>query len=152
MKRDRLMLSEFERLNRILEQLAIDLFGFAQICGIGESFRAEQILLDTISRAVECGDLDQIEFEPLYLREKLLTEAWSFLSANIQPASDLSFERFYSLPQKTRAAIYLRHRLGFTFIAIGRVLSLSELQVRNLVLVAREQIVGRPLRKIDWGF
>lgn len=152
MQGDAILLSEFERINRLLERLASELYGFIQISGVGHEYRAEQICLDLLGRAFERGDFSESELEMNYLREKLLVEVWGSLEKHVEPVQDSVFERFYSLPQKVRAALFLRHRSGFSFIVIGRILSMSEAEVREYILLARERILGRPLSRIGWDF
>lgn len=143
---------EFERLNRFIEQIANDVFGFVVICGVTESFRAEQICLDVISEASRVEDFQNEEMQVSPLRERILNRAFQIARKSIHPGSIGEHERFFVLPQLERATIYLRHRIGLSFVAISRILEISEGEVRNATHSAREHLLCRPMRKLDWDF
>ncbi len=141
---------DLEILQRLIEQFAAEIFGFVQVCGVLDAFRAEQISIDVLNEAIRRGDFLELDLEIGLLRERLLIDTLQMAKKSVQGIKDDS--EFFSLSQRERAAIYLRHRIGLTLVAISRVLAVPEMEVRTAVGQARGKLLGRPLKRMDWEF
>lgn len=146
---------------RALENAAIDLFGFAVVCHGGASWAAEPDMLDSLLLGLESfwfteddnGQLSHREF-----REEFFRNLWHKCKDKSSPVRvgsevPLGHEEmaFYHLPQFARAVLYLRTRKRFSYSSIALVLGHSEGVVRNEMEKAREFLLGRRVRAVEWS-
>jgi hypothetical protein len=148
-----------------LEGAAVDAYGFAVACRGGAAWMAEPELLDTLLLGLEnfwftddeTGRLSHREF-----REELFKALWercreADLSAPAQPeiGTDVPLGHeemaFYQLPQVARAALYLRTKKHMSYASIALILGNTEAVVRSEVERAREFLLGRRVRAVDWS-
>ena len=143
-----------------LEQAAVDAFGFAVICQGGASWMAESVVLDSLLLALEnfwfveddSGRLSHREY-----REELFKTVWE--KAGSKPSSvkigtdvPLGHEEmsFYQLPLLPRAVLFLRTKKRFSYSSIALVLGITEGMARIEAERAREFLLGRRLKPLEW--
>jgi hypothetical protein len=151
---------------RALEEATLDLYGFAVVCNGGASWAAEPGLYDSLFLGLENfwfiedlnGQLTHREF-----REEFFRTVWekSRESTNVLKSSPLKLGTdvplgheempFYQLPQLARAALYLRVKKNFAFSSVALILGTPEPTIRTEVERAREFLLGRRVRNLDWG-
>ncbi|HEY8280663.1 MAG TPA: hypothetical protein VIH99_13625 [Bdellovibrionota bacterium] len=146
-----------------LEDAAVDVYGFAVICHGGAAWLAEPEVLESLLLSLEnfwfvedeSGRLSHQEF-----REEVFRAIWekSRDKQKAQPVRigtdvPLGHEEmaFYKLPQLTRAALYLRTKKRFAYASIALVLGSAESNVRAEVERAREFLLGRRLKPMEWS-
>jgi hypothetical protein len=147
---------------RALENAAVDLYGFAVVCQGGAAWAAEPGLYDSLLLGLENfwfteghdGQLSHHEF-----REELFRAIWLKSRDKQHPPVKIGTDvplgheemTFYQLPQSARAALYLRSKKHLSFSSIALILGSPEGVVRAEVEKAREFLLGRRVRAVEWG-
>jgi hypothetical protein len=143
-----------------LENAATDLFGFSLVCHGGGGQFAEPAVLDTLLLGLEnqwftpggSGALSHEEFREDFFRS--LWERCRGARGKVMVGTDVPLGHeemaFYQLPQLARAALYLRVRKRFSYLAVALVLGTGEGVVREEIERAREYLLGRRLKNVDW--
>jgi len=147
-----------------LENAAVDLYGFAVICHGGANWAAEPDLLDALFLGLEntwFTDGDDGHLSHREFREELFRAIWERCKESrdrptpVRIGTDVPMGHdemaFYHLPQLPRAALYLRTKKRFSYAAIALVVGSSEGVVRSEVEKAREFLLGRRVRAIEWS-
>lgn len=146
---------------RALEEAALDLYGFGVVCQGGATWAAEPEILDTLLLGLENiwfnenskGVLSHLDF-----REDFFRVLWE-KSKGKKPAVKIGTDvplgheemEFYRLPQLARAALFLRTRKRLAYDTVARVLGAGEPQVREEVEKAREHLLGRRVKALNWS-
>jgi len=150
---------------RALENAAVDLYGFSVVCHDGATWMAEPVLMDSLLLSLENfwftesedGQLSHLEFREVLFRAlwKQCNESGVEKSTPIRIGTDVPMGHeemaFYHLPQLPRAALYLRTKKRFSYAAIALVVGVSEGVVRAEVEKAREFLLGRRVRAVEWN-
>jgi hypothetical protein len=143
-----------------LENAATDLYGFSFVCHGGGGQFAEPAVLDTLLLGLEnqwftetvSGALSHEEFREDFFRS--LWERCRGARGKVSVGMDVPLGHdemvFYQLPQMARAALYLRVRKRFSYLAIALTLGAGEGVVREEIEKAREFLLGRRLKNVDW--
>lgn len=150
---------------RALENASVDLFGFAVICHGGAPWSAEPDLLDALLLGLESfwfteGDDGQLSHREF--REELFKAVWERskeggrekpMPARIGTDVPMGHDEmaFYQLPQLPRAALFLRTKKRFSYASIAMVVGIPEGVVRSEVEKAREFLLGRRVRVMEWS-
>jgi hypothetical protein len=151
---------------RALENAAVDLYGFAVVCHGGANWLAEPDLLDSLLLGLENvwfieGEDGQLSHEEF--REEIFKALWHRCQERepgrprpvVRVGTDVPMGHeemaFYHLPQLPRAALYLRTKKRFSYSSIALVLSCPEVVVRSEVEKAREFLLGRRVKAVDWS-
>jgi len=144
-----------------LEAAAIDLYGFALTCHGGAAITAEPQILEVLLLGLEnfwftegdSGTLTHQEFREDFFRTVWEKSAGHRTQARIGSELPLGHEEmaFYQLPQLARAALYLRTKKKFTYPAVAMVLGVPELKVQDEVEKAREYLLGRRVKSLEWS-
>lgn len=146
---------------RALEDAAVDLYGFAVVCHGGAGWMAEPALLDSLLKGLESfwfpegasGQPSHQEFREEFF--KALWEKSRDKASPVKIGTDVPLGHdemaFYQLPQMARAALYLRSKKRFAFSSIALILGSPEGVVRSEVEKAREVLLGRRVKNVDWG-
>jgi hypothetical protein len=154
-----------------LEGAAVDAYGFALACHGGAAWLAEPILLDVLLVALEnvwftdddTGRLSHREF-----REEFFKSLWDRSrktpaapgarddnAPHVRIGTDVPLGheemRFYRLPQLARAALFLRTKKHMSYASIALILGSTEGLVRAEVERAREFLLGRRVKMVDWS-
>jgi hypothetical protein len=144
-----------------LENAAVDVYGFATAAQGGAPWMAEPEILDVLLLGLEnfwfvddeTGRLSHREF-----REEIFKAVWERFrdktpSVRIGTDVPLGHEemRFYQLPQAARAALFLRTKKRMSYPSIALILGTTEGLVRGEVERAREFLLGRRVRAVDWS-
>jgi|GEM_PF-5651540 len=148
-----------------LENAAVDIYGFAVVCHGGATWSAEPDMMDALLLGLESfwfvdgvdGQLSHREF-----REELFRAVWDKckesgrekpMPARIGTEVPMGHDEmaFYHLPQLPRAALYLRTKKRFSYASIALVVGGSEGVVRSEVEKAREFLLGRRVRAMEWS-
>lgn len=148
-----------------LEDAGVDVYGFAVVCHGGATWLAEPDILDSLLLGLENvwftddtgGRLSHKEF-----REEIFKTVWEKCHLNVAaPAARVRIGTdvplghddmvFYQLPQIARAAVYLRSKKKFSYATIALVLGLQEAVARTEVEKAREVLLGRRLRPLEFS-
>ena len=144
-----------------LENAAVDVYGFAIACHGGAAWMAEPAVLDALLLGLENfwfvegedGQLSHQEF-----REEIFHAVWEKCQEKATPVrigTDVPMGHeemnFYRLPQIARAVIFLRTKRRFTYASIAMILGLTEAMARSEVERAREFLLGRRLRAVEWN-
>lgn len=153
-------LPSIQELYRSLERAAVDLYGFGVVCHEGAAWIAEPEILDTLLLGMENfwftedeeGALSHEEF-----RDEFFRVLWSKcrdkkVTVKIGTEVPLGHEEmaFYELPLLTRAALYLRTKKNFSYSLIAQILGTEEGIVQEEVERAREFLLGRRLKPVEW--
>lgn len=143
-----------------IENAAVDLYGFAVVCHGGAPWSAEPDVLDALLLGLENfwfvergdGQLSHREF-----REEIFKAIWEKCRDKAVPVRigtdvPLGHEEmvFYQLPQLARAAIFLRTKKHFAYASVALILGITEGMARSEVERAREFLLGRRVRGVDW--
>ena len=156
-------LPSLKSLYQALEEASVDVYGFAVACHGGATWLAEPAVLDSLLLGLEnfwfvdneSGRLSHREF-----REEIFKTIWEKCRGNPAPArvrigTDVPLGHddmaFYQLPQVARAAVFLRSKKRFHYSAIALVLGVTEGVARMEVEKAREFLLGRRLRPLEWS-
>jgi len=143
-----------------LENAATDLFGFSLVCHGGGGPFAEPAVLDTLLLGLENqwfteqdnGQLSHAEFREDFFRS--LWERCRGAKGKVMVGTDVPLGHdemvFYQLPQLARAALYLRVRKRFSYLAVALTLGTGEGVVREEIERAREFLLGRRLKNVEW--
>lgn len=143
-----------------LENAATDLYGFSLVCHGGGGQFAEPAVLDTLLLGLEnqwftesdSGSLSHDEFREDFFRS--LWERCRGAKGKVMVGTDVPLGHdemaFYQLPQLARAALYLRVRKRFSYLAVALTLGIGEGVVREEIERAREFLLGRRLKSVDW--
>ena len=146
---------------RALEGAALDLYGFAVVCHGGASWLAEPDLLEVLFLGLEnfwfmeetSGELTHKEFRDDFFR--VLWEKAKNRSAPVRIGTEVPLGHeemgFYQLSQPARAALFLRTKKRFSYAAIALTLGQSEAEVRAEVEKAREFLLGRRVKAVEWN-
>lgn len=144
-----------------LEDAAVDVYGFAVACHGGAPWMAEPDLLDTLLLGLENfwftdeenGRLSHREF-----REELFKALWERCRSKQTPVKigtdvPMGHEEmpFYKLPQLARAALFLRTKKRMSYVSIALILGVPEGLVRTEVERAREFLLGRRVKPLEWS-
>lgn len=147
-----------------LENAAVDVYGFAVACHGGIPSLAEPDVLDSLLLGLEnfwftddsAGRLSHKEF-----REEIFKTVWEKCrdslqapSARVRIGTDVPLGHddmaFYQLPQIARAAVFLRSKKKMPYATIALVLGIQEGVARTEVEKAREFLLGRRLRPLEF--
>lgn len=150
-----------KELYRAIENAAADLYGFGVVCQSGVAWVAEPDLLDTLLLGLENfwftegegGLLSHMEFREDFFRaiwERGRGKKLDKPSGGDQPIGHQQMA-FYRLSQFARAAIYLRTKKQMAYATIALILGASESQVRQEIEAAREHLLGRKPRLLEWS-
>lgn len=143
-----------------LENAALDLYGFSMVCHGGAAWAAEPEVLETLLLGLENvwiteneqGRLSHLDFQEDLFR--LLWERSQGKKSAIRIGTDVPMGHeemaFYQLPQLARAALYLRTRKRFAYAALARIFAVAEAVVQEEVEKAREFLLGRRVRSLEW--
>ncbi len=143
-----------------LEFAAVDLYGFSLVCHGGGGHFAEPAVLDTLLLGLEntwfteeaSGRLSHPEFREDFFRS--LWERCRGARGQVKVGTDVPLGHdemtFYRLPQLARAALFLRVKKRFSYLSIALVLGTGEGVVREEVEKAREHLLGRRLKDVEW--
>lgn len=144
-----------------LEEAAVDIYGFAIVCHGGAVAMAEPAVLDVLLLGLENfwfveredGVLSHTEF-----REELFKAVWEKSRDKTIPlriGTDVPLGHdemsFYQLPQLARAVMYLRTKRHFGYASIALAVGITEGMARSEIERAREFLLGRRLKAVDWG-
>ncbi len=144
-----------------LEEAAVDIYGFAVVCQGGAIAMAEPVILDTLLLGLENfwftesrdGRLTHREF-----REEIFRAIWDKSrdrGVPVRIGTDVPLGHdamhFYQLPQLARAVIYLRTKRNFSYASIAIAVGVSEGMARSEVERAREFLLGRRMKAMNWG-
>ena len=146
-----------------LEEAALDVYGFAIVCHGGIVWQAEPQVLEALLLGLESfwfvendeGKLSHREF-----REEIFHAVWEKCrdKQRLQPVRigtdvPLGHEEmaFYQLPLLARAALYLRTKKRFAYSSIALITGATEGAVRAEVEKAREFLLGRRLKPMEWS-
>jgi hypothetical protein len=144
-----------------LEDAAVDLYGFGVVCQGGSPIAADPEVLDTLLLGLENvwfnedskGVLSHLDFREDFFR--VLWEKSYGKRPSVRIGSDVPLGHeemaFYQLPQLTRAALYLRTKKKFTYPTISRVLGVPEPLLESEVEKAREFLLGRRVKELEWA-
>jgi len=143
-----------------LEEAALDLYGFAMACHGGAGWAAEPQVIETLLLGLEnvwftesdAGRLTHKEFREDFFRVLWQKSVGQRNPARIGGEVPLGHEdmAFYQLPQMARAALFLRTKKRFAYPAVAMILGVAEPQVQAEVEKAREYLLGRRVRSLDW--
>jgi hypothetical protein len=146
-----------------LEDAALDVYGFAVACQDGAPWAAEPAILDALLLGLEnFWFTDDERGRPSHreFREELFKSVWERCREQGKPAAvrigtdvPLGHDEmaFYRLPQAARAALFLRTKKRFPYATIALVLGIPEGVVRTEVEKAREFLLGRRLKPLEWS-
>jgi hypothetical protein len=148
-----------------LEDAGVDIYGFAIACHGGATWLAEPDILDSLLLGLEnfwfvddvSGRLSHKEF-----REEIFKTVWEKCRANVNAPSarvrigtDVPLGHddmaFYQLPQIARATVYLRSKKKFSYPTIALILGIPEAVARTEVEKAREFLLGRRVRPLEYS-
>jgi len=144
-----------------LEAAAVDLYGFGMVCSGGAAWAAEPEVLETLLLGLEnvwFTEDDKGVMSHTGFREDFFKVLWDKCNGKkntirIGTEVPLGHEEmpFYQLPQFARAALYLRTKKRFDYATVSMVLSAPEPLVRQEVETAREFLLGRRVRSLEWS-
>jgi hypothetical protein len=153
-------LPSVQEIYHMLENAALDLYGFAVVCHNGATWMAEPDLLDALLLGLEnhwFTDTDGSGLNHKEFRLELFQAVWEKCKDKNVPVRvgtdvPLGHEEmaFYQLPQFVRAALFLRTHKRMSYAAIAMALKSSEGLVRDEVERAREFLLGRRLKAVEW--
>jgi hypothetical protein len=159
MKRD--TLPSVKSVYLALEEAAVDCYGFAVALSGGAPWMAEPELLDVLLLGLEnfwfvdddSGRLSHREF-----REEIFKALWERSRDKATPVkigTDVPMGHdemdFYKLPQLARAALFLRTKKRMSYSSIALILGCAEGLARTEVERAREFLLGRRVRPLEWS-
>lgn len=158
---ERAHLPSLKSVYQALEDAAVDVYGFAVACHGGVTWAAEPELLDVLLLGLENFWFLEDEggrFSHHEFREEFFRAFWERCRDKATPVrvgSDVPLGHdemlFYKLPQVARAALFLRTKKRFSYAAIALVLGMPEALVRGEVERAREFLLGRRVKPMDWS-
>lgn len=144
-----------------LEEAALDLYGFAMACHGGAALAAEPQVMEALLLGLEnvwftegdAGKLTHKEFREDFFRVLWQKSVGKGNPTKIGGELPLGHEEmaFYQLPQLARAALFLRTKKRFAYPAVAMILGVAEPQVQEEVEKAREYLLGRRVRSLDWN-
>lgn len=142
-----------------LEGASSDIYGFAMVCHSGVQWMAEPAMLDTLLLGLENfwfmsteDSLDHREFRVEFFRT-----LWKKCQGKTLPAGQLKRGtdiplgqeemKFFTLPQSTRAILYLRTKKNFSYRDLAQVFDQSPEALEIEVEKAREFLLGH---RLEW--
>lgn len=144
-----------------LEEAALDLYGFAIVCQGGAVWAAEPEILDALLLGLENvwfnenenGRLSHKDFREDFFRVVWEKSQGKRPNARVGSEVPLGHEEmaFYQLPQLARAALFLRTKKKFQYDTLSRVLGVAEPVVEEEVEKAREFLLGRRVKSLEWS-
>ena len=144
-----------------LEGAGVDLYGFAVVCQGGASWSAEPLVLEVLLLGLEnfwfmeetSGRLTHQEFREEFFRA--LWERAKEKPSLVSIGTDVPFGHeemaFYQLPIAARAALFLRTKKRFSYASVAMILGIAEARVRDEVERAREYLLGRRLKAVEFS-
>ncbi|RZA07032.1 MAG: hypothetical protein EOP11_08795 [Proteobacteria bacterium] len=153
--------SAMKEIYAALESASVDLYGFSLVLHGGGGQFAEPAVLDTLLLGLEnhwftendAGSLSHEEFREDFFRS--LWERCRGAKGQVMLGTEVPLGHdemaFYQLPQVARAALYLRVRKRFSYAGVAQTLGTGEGVVREEIERAREFLLGRRLKSVEWA-
>jgi len=142
-----------------LERASSDIYGFAMACHGGVQWMAEPAMLDTLLLGLENfwfvsvdDSLDHREFRIEFFRT-LWKKCQGKTLPQVKHGTDIPLGqeemKFFSLPQSTRAILYLRTKKNFNYQDLALVFDQTPEALEVEVEKAREYLLGHRLKWLE---